>query len=73
VSFGRARRQRGGSGFGALLNAMFCGNEKYQENDLLIASFDGTSWFLYPHDEVLEKLLAVSSMGDTLSWSDRGG
>lgn len=47
--------------------------KKYQGKDLFIAFCDGSSWFLYPHDDVLEKLLAVSNIGDTLSWSDRGG
>src|SRR5437868_15509020 len=44
--------------------------KKYQGKDLFIAFYDGSSWFLYPHDDVLEKLLAVSNIGDTLSWSD---
>ena len=47
--------------------------KKYQGNDLFIAFFDGISWFLYPHDEVLEKLPALSTIGGTVSWSDRGG
>jgi hypothetical protein len=46
--------------------------KKYQRKDLFIAFFDGASWFLYPHDEVLEKLLSLSTIGDTMSWSDRG-
>lgn len=47
--------------------------KKYQGKDLFIAFSDGSSWYLYPHDEVLEKLLAISSLGGTVSWADRGG
>lgn len=47
--------------------------KKYHGKDLFIAFFDGASWYLYPHDEVLEKLLATSSVGETVSWAERGG
>jgi hypothetical protein len=47
--------------------------KKYLGKDLFIAFHDGTSWFLYPHDEVLQKLLAASEIGKTISWSERGG
>jgi hypothetical protein len=47
--------------------------KKYQGKDLFIAYFDGAGWYLYPHDEVLEKLLATSSVGETVSWAERGG
>src|ERR1043166_4054811 len=35
--------------------------KKYLGKDLFIAYFDGSVWYLYPHDEVLAKLLASSS------------
>lgn len=47
--------------------------KKYLGKDLFIAFFDGAAWYLYPHDEVLEKLLASSTVGGTISWAERGG
>jgi hypothetical protein len=47
--------------------------KKYEGKDLFIGYFDGQSWYLYPHDEVLEKLLATSTVSETVSWSERGG
>jgi hypothetical protein len=28
-----------------------------------------TDWYLYPHDELLERVLAETKIGDTTSWS----
>lgn len=48
-------------------------DKKYQGKDLYIAFSDGGTWYLYPHDELLEKVLAATGIGDTNSWSERGG
>jgi hypothetical protein len=47
--------------------------KKYLGKDLFIAYYDGTDWYLYPHDEVLKRVLKVTSIGETESWSIRGG
>jgi len=48
-------------------------DKKYSGKDLWVAFSDGESWFLYPHDELLERVLKVTDIGSTTSWSDRGG
>ena len=30
-------------------------------------------WLLFPHDEILEQVLASTTIGDTESWRERGG
>jgi hypothetical protein len=45
--------------------------KKYQRKDLFIAYYDGATWYLYPHDDVLARLLAASGIGDTVSWAQR--
>jgi hypothetical protein len=47
--------------------------KKYLGKDLFITFFDGSAWYLYPHDVVLERLLANSTIGGTVSWAERGG
>jgi len=47
--------------------------KKYIGKDLYIAFFDGASWYLYPHDRVLDQLLDTSQVAQTLSWAERGG
>ena len=47
--------------------------KKYQGKDLYIAFRESGIWYLYAHDEVLEKVLAVTGIGKTASWSERGG
>lgn len=47
--------------------------EKYRGKGIWIAFGSGEDWFLYPHDELVEKVLAVTTIRTTQSWSDRGG
>jgi len=47
--------------------------EEYRGKNLHIAFPDADEWFLYPHDEVLDRVLAMSTVSDTVSWSERGG
>lgn len=49
---------------------MFC--RKYVGKDLYIAFRRKRDWYLYPHDELLEKVDASLSIKSTLSWT-RGG
>jgi hypothetical protein len=43
-------------------------NKKYLGKQLYIAFNGGSDWYLYPHDELLQKVLQVKSIGQTNSW-----
>lgn len=47
--------------------------KKYQDKDLWVCFRDGNEWYFYPHDELLERLLAETDIGNTQSWGDGGG
>ena len=47
--------------------------KKYEGKELFIAFYNGSAWYLYPHDDVLDRLLRTSGMGETVSWAERGG
>lgn len=47
-------------------------DKKYIGRDLHICFPDRNRWFLYPHDEVLRKVLAETGIADTSSWQNRG-
>ena len=48
-------------------------DKKYEGKDLYIAFPGGSSWYLYPHDEVLREILARTRVGQTKSWREKGG
>lgn len=48
-------------------------SKKYQGKDLYIAFYRAPDWYLFPHDEVLAKVLAQNKMVGTYSWEDKGG
>lgn len=48
-------------------------NKKYCGKHLYVAFFHNGNWYLYPHDEVLAEVLEATGVGDTVSWSKRGG
>ena len=48
-------------------------SKKYCGKHLYIAFYHDSDWYLYPHDEVLERVLAETSIGTTVSWRERGG
>lgn len=48
-------------------------NKKYQGKDLYISFFRDHDWYLFPHDEVLKKVLAQGIMVGTYSWDVKGG
>lgn len=48
-------------------------SKKYCGKNLYIAFFHEPDWYLYPHDEMLEHVLAESGIGTTVSWRERGG
>lgn len=47
--------------------------KKYMGKDLFIAYSDGTYWYLYPHDDVLDQVLQSTGIKTTDSWAVRGG
>lgn len=46
---------------------------KYEGKALYVAFAYRDSWYLYPHDELLPKVLASTTIGSTKSWVERGG
>jgi hypothetical protein len=46
---------------------------KYRSKDLYICFPCDGNWYLYPHDEVLDCVLAEMTIANTVSWKDRGG
>lgn len=49
-------------------------DRKYCGKELYVAFRDGAgAWYLYPHDELLKKVLRGTGISDTVSWSKRGG
>ena len=56
------------------LKARLSFSEKYRSRDDLWIAFPlAGEWYLYPHNELLEKVLAVSNIGSTKSWGVSGG
>jgi hypothetical protein len=55
------------------LKSRLTSSTAYRGKDLFIAFGDGENWFLYPHDELLARLLATSNVGTTRSWKESGG
>src|SRR5689334_14093352 len=48
-------------------------SKHYQGKDLFVAFADRDTWYLYPHDEVLAKILSSTGVGATRSWRERHG
>lgn len=47
-------------------------DKKYLEKDLYIAFRNGRDWYLYPHDELIEKLFDADIALHTNSWIEKG-
>ena len=47
-------------------------DKKYVGRDLSICFPYQDEWYLFPHDEVMNHLLATSNIGGTLSWQEQG-
>lgn len=47
--------------------------QKYIGKALFIAFQANSDWYLFPHDEVLEKVLTDTNIGNTESWRELGG
>jgi hypothetical protein len=48
-------------------------SREYKDKNLYVAFADGDTWYLYPHDEVLSKILEIKTIGTTRSWLEGGG
>jgi hypothetical protein len=46
---------------------------KYKAKDLYVTFCADGEWYLFPHDEVLERVLTETTIGQTRSWSEDGG
>ena len=55
------------------LKARLTFSEKYRGKNLYVAFFRKPDWYLYPHDEVLAKVLQETGVAKTISWGERGG
>ena len=44
-------------------------DRKYQDRDIHICFRSGDDWFLFPHDSVMEQILASSTISGTESWT----
>ena len=47
-------------------------DKKYAGKNLYIAFYEADTWYLYPHDELLELVLSQSNIGATRSWQKSG-
>jgi len=54
------------------LKARLTFDRKYKDKDLYVAFPDDGAWYLYRHDELLEKILAGGNVGSTQSWQQDG-
>ena len=48
-------------------------SKKYMGKNLCIAFYYEPDWYLFPHDEVLAKVIAGNWLVGTSSWDDKGG
>ena len=47
--------------------------EKYRGKNLYIAFCSGEDCYLFPHDELLDRVLAETNVGTTVSWLEQRG
>jgi hypothetical protein len=48
-------------------------DKKYCGRDLHVCFPHGGDWFMFPHDELLEQVLAATTVGSSDSWKSHGG
>ena len=63
----------GGTFLKVQLKSRLAFGTKYQGKDLYVAFFAEGDWYLYPHDELLDRVLKETGVKDTVSWVERGG
>jgi len=54
------------------LKGRFTLDKKYREKDIWICFPCKDDWYLYPHDEVIDKLAEYSNFLNTKSWKQNG-
>ncbi len=47
--------------------------QKYRGKDICVAFCSDGQWYLYPHDELLLRVLGDTNIGRTQSWLEEGG
>ena len=47
-------------------------DRKYQHRDIHVCFRSEAQWYLYPHDAVMEQVLATSNVANTDSWATSG-
>lgn len=55
------------------LKGRLCFYTKYRDKGLYVCFREGGFWYLYPHDEVLQKVLDAGLLVGTKSWDELGG
>jgi hypothetical protein len=68
-----AQHRDGKTFFKAQLKSRLSFYDKYSDKDLYICFGRPGRWFLYPHDELRDQVLAKGLMEGTESWEDRRG
>lgn len=48
-------------------------DQKYSGKDILIAFNQDAKWYIYPHDEMRDKILQLGLMAGSKSWDENGG
>jgi hypothetical protein len=47
-------------------------DRKYEQRDIHVCFRSEAQWYLYPHDTVMERVLALSNVANTDSWTTGG-
>ncbi|HEY7120390.1 MAG TPA: hypothetical protein VH475_27625 [Tepidisphaeraceae bacterium] len=68
-----AQHVDGGTFLKVQLKSRLAFGKKYTGKGLYVAFFYEGDWYLYPHDELLKRVLEETGVGKTASWMGRGG
>lgn len=55
------------------LKSRLCFYKKYQDKNLYVCFPSAGEWYLFPHDTLLEAVMEASTIGDSASWTGKGG
>lgn len=67
-----AQHVDGGTFMKVQLKSRLTFEKKYAGKDLYVVFVDHGEWYLFPHDELVETILAETEVGGTVSWSRHG-
>jgi frataxin-like iron-binding protein CyaY len=48
-------------------------DKKYAAKDLWVCFCNGKDWYMYPHDEMMNRILATTEVSKSESWNVQGG